>query len=501
MRGTARAAGAAPAAASGRRPCRALCRRLLGTVLLLAATAAPAASPGEGADPIAPVILSITGLLFFALLGQSLARALGQPAVLGELLIGIALGNALYFAGLDLALILREGQGALALVTEAMRNGGWDGVAGSELAAADAEAVLEVLRGPDGGTYLRILQTVDVFAAYGLIFLLFLVGLGTSARELSQTGWDAARVALLGVAAPFALGLLAVRVLQPELGWEVAVFVAATLAATSIGITARVLTDLHQDHAAEARVILGAAVLDDVLGLVLLAVVSGIVVTGGITLLGVAEIVGRSALFFVAAYYLSPPLLRLVVYLVRGLSLPEAKLFVAFLFTMVLAWSAKALGLATIVGAFTAGVLLSDRYFTYWRGRDEQDYTIRDLISPLEMVLAPVFFIFMGIQVKLETFLRLEVLLLALALTVLGMAGKLIAGWGARRGYKRAAIGVAMMPRGEVGLIFATVGKGLGVVPDALFSAIVLMVVLTTLITPVLLKRMLGSEASPAHHD
>ncbi|MFP4184414.1 MAG: cation:proton antiporter, partial [Halorhodospira sp.] len=341
----------------------------IAALVLLTAEMALAAPLREGADPIAPVILSITGLLFFALLGQSLARAAGQPAVLGELLMGILLGNALYFAGFDLALLLREGQAGLVLVADAMRDGAWSGTA--EAAGevdGDFEAVLGVLQGPNGDVYLRILQTVDIFAVYGLIFLLFLVGLGTSTRELSSTGADSARVAILGVAAPFVLGLAAVKLLQPELGWESAVFVAATLAATSIGITARVLSDLHQDHAREAQVILGAAVLDDVLGLILLAVVSGVVVTGEFTPLGLAQILGLSGLFFVAAYYLSPPLLRLVIYLVRRLSLPEAKLFVAFLFTMLLAWGAKVLGLATIVGAFTAGVLLHDGYFNYWRG-------------------------------------------------------------------------------------------------------------------------------------
>ncbi|HKJ71689.1 MAG TPA: cation:proton antiporter [Gammaproteobacteria bacterium] len=467
---------------------------------LLLAGAPACAAVGGHHDPIAPVILGVTGILFFALVGRYLARMLGQPSVLGELLIGIAMGNGLYWAGVDLALILREGQAVLTMVADAMGGESWRHAARQDLGAAAAEPVLAVLRGPAGGAYLQIAQTVDIFSRYGVIFLLFLVGLETSLPELRRSGADAIRVALAGVVAPFLLGLVTARLLLPDISLAADLFVAATLAATSIGITARVLADLQQSRSREARVILGAAVIDDVLGLVMLAIVTGIIVTGRVDPLAIGGVVGLSALFFLGVFVASPLFLRLIVRLVRHLDLAEAKLFVSFIFVMALAWFANLMGLATIVGAFAAGLILHEGYFVYWGDRDDEELTIRDLISPLQIVLAPIFFVLMGVQVKLETFLDWQVGLLALGLTAAAMIGKLVAGWAARRGFNRTAIGVAMMPRGEVGLIFASIGKSLGVITDALFSAVVLMVVVTTLVTPMLLKRLLGVRASPALH-
>jgi Kef-type K+ transport system membrane component KefB len=246
---------------------------------------------------------------------------------------------------------------------------------------------------------------------------------------------------------------------------------------------------------------LGAAVLDDILGLILLAVVSGVIVIGELSMMVVAKVLAQTALFFLLAYFGSPLFVRGMKALMRHTEPAEIKIMVSVVFAMVLAWAAKVLGLATIIGAFTAGTLLHERNFNDLGSDHEQRCTVRDLISPLKTTLAPLFFVFMGFQVKLEAFLEDGALIMALALTCVAMMGKLFAGFGARRGLNRLAIGLAMMPRGEVGLIFASVGKGLGVVPDTLFSAIVIMVVVTTLITPVLLERVIGTQASAAHHQ
>lgn len=163
-------------------------------------------------------------------------------------------------------------------------------------------------------------------------------------------------------------------------------------------------------------------------------------------------------------------------------------MFISFLFVMTLAWLANLIGLATIIGAFTAGVILHDGYFRHWGDVSQHRLSIKDLIAPLETILVPIFFVLMGIQVKLETFMNTKVILVALLLIVVAMLGKLVAGLGARHGCSRLAIGIGMMPRGEVGLIFASLGKSLGVLNDSLFSAIVIMVVVTTLVTPPLLK-------------
>ncbi len=163
-------------------------------------------------------------------------------------------------------------------------------------------------------------------------------------------------------------------------------------------------------------------------------------------------------------------------------------MFISFLFVMMLAWLANLIGLATIIGAFTAGVILHDGYFRHWGEKNEQQIRIKDLIAPLETILVPIFFVLMGIQVKLEMFLDLNVLLTALLLIAIAVVGKLVSGLGANKKCNRLAVGIGMMPRGEVGLIFASLGKSLGVISDSLFSSIVIMVVFTTLVTPPLLK-------------
>lgn len=170
-------------------------------------------------------------------------------------------------------------------------------------------------------------------------------------------------------------------------------------------------------------------------------------------------------------------------------------MFVSFLFVMVLAWLANLVGLATIIGAFAAGVILNDGYFRHWGEGEELRQPIRDLIAPLEAIMAPLFFMLMGIQVKLETFLDTTVLVMASGLLVAAIVGKLVSGIGAHRGVKRWVVGVGILPRGEVGLIFASIGKGLGVIGDALFSAVVLMVVITSVMTPPLLKWVLQRDS------
>ena len=438
-------------------------------------------------DIIAPVILGITSILFFALLGRFAARRLGQPSVLGELIIGIIIGTLGYAFSIDFIEILREGTAIFDIVGEVM-----SGHAMRE--AADAvlpnhgEHLLQILSGPHGQDYLKVAQTVDIFSRYGIIFMLFLVGLETSITELRSVGRESTLVSVIGVVVPFSLGFLVTALFLPGLALKTDLFIAATLVATSVGITARVLQDLNHQQSLSARVILGAAVIDDILGLIMLAVVTGVIVSGEFDFGHVLAIISLSLLFFVISFWLGPKFLNFAIWLVRHLDIVEAKMFISFLFVMILAWFANLIGLATIIGAFTAGVILHDGYFRHWGDATQHRLSIKDLISPLETILVPIFFVLMGIQVKLETFMDTKVVLVALLLIVVAMAGKLVSGLGAQQGCNRLAIGIGMMPRGEVGLIFASLGKSLGVLSDSLFSSIVIMVVVTTLITPPLLK-------------
>jgi len=463
-------------------------RRLFVGVILLIASGIVIAQTAGHADPIAPVILGVTGILFFAVIGRFAARNMHQPSVLGELLMGILLGNLGYWLGVDFIEVLREGPAIFEMVDLTLSGEPMQQAAIDALGNEKAPAILAILHGPGGAALTQIAHTVDVFSRYGVIFMLFLIGLETSLGELKQVGPASLRVAIIGVAMPFILGFVMARLLMPELSISVDLFVAATLGATSVGITARVLRDLGQSHSLEARVVLGAAVIDDILGLVMLAIVSGIIVSGVFDPWNAAIVIILASLFLVVAFSIGPMFLRFTIKMVRHLDIIEAKMFISFLFVMVLAWFANLVGLATIVGAFAAGVILHDAYFYHWGKIDEHQFSIRDLIAPLEVILVPIFFVLMGIQVKLETFIDMHVVLMAGGLILAAIIGKIISGIGAERKTNRLAVGVGMMPRGEVGLVFASIGKSLEVFSDELFSALVLMVIVTTLLTPPLLK-------------
>jgi Kef-type K+ transport system membrane component KefB len=439
-------------------------------------------------DPVAPVLLGVTGILLVALLGRFSARKLGLPTVLGELGMGILIGNLAYALGFDLIVILREGPAFFDTVKNLLHGEAIEEASIHALGEEKAAHIIALLRGPHGSEMVTVAQTLDVFSRYGIIFLLFMVGLRTSVDEMRQVGPESMRVALIGVLLPFTLGFISSWLLIPDISLHTSLFLGAALGATSVAITVMVLRELHMDNTKIARIILGAAVLDDILGLLLLAIVSGIVVTGGIDATQILVVIAMTTVFLVGAVVLGPILLKFIIGLVRHLDIGEAKLFISFLFVMALAWLANLAGLATIVGAFTAGLIMQDAYFHHWGPEREHTICIKDLIMPIEAILVPIFFVLMGIQVKLETFMSTQVLVLSAGLLVAAIAGKLLAGLGAARGSNRWAVGIGMLPRGEVGLIFAAIGKSLGVIDDALFSAIVLMVVLTTLLAPPLLK-------------
>ena len=447
-------------------------------------------------DPIAPVILGVTSILFVALLGRFAARKFGLPSVLGELLMGILIGNIAFYYHFDLITVLREGSAIFETTGNLLRGDNLELACLNAVGVSCAMPVLDKLRGPHGNEVLQVAHAVDVFSRYGVIFLLFLVGLETSVSEMRKVGPDSSRVAVIGVLLPFFLGLVVSMLLVKNIEFHTSLFLGATLAATSVGISAMVLQEMKMENSEIARIILGAAVIDDVLGLLMLAIVSGIVVTGSVDLVNIAFTIVTACLFLVIAIMAGPHFIRFVVKLFNRLDLVEAKMFVSYLFVMLLAWMANLSGLATIIGAFTAGLILQDTYFDHWNHKFKTPLSVKDLIMPLEVILVPIFFVLMGIQVKLETFLQPDVILLASGLLVAAIVGKVVAGYGARCINNRLAIGIGMMPRGEVGLIFASMGKTLGVMSDALFSAVVLMVIVTTLISPPLLKMTLKNAAS-----
>jgi len=309
-------------------------------------------------------------------------------------------------------------------------------------------------------------------------------------------------VALLGVVAPFALGWGVGAWFLPGGGTLAHAFLGAALAATSIGITARVLRDLGRSGSVEARIVLGAAVLDDILGLVILAVVVGAAQAaddGGTLSLGrVALTVVKAGGFLVGGIVVGVVGARRAILASARLRSEGALLAVGLAWCFLLAWLAHVVGLAPIVGAFAAGLVLEEGNYQEFARRGER--TLPELVHPLASFLVPIFFVTTGMRIDLADFTHPSTLVFALVLTVVAIAGKQAAALGVvARGQpiNRVAVGIGMIPRGEVGLIFANVGAALTVhgrplVAPATFSALVIMVMITTVITPPLLKKSLG---------
>lgn len=439
-------------------------------------------------DPLSPVVLAATVILFFALIGRFLSLTFGQPPVLGELFVGVALGNLASFFDYELVMLLREGPQLFDTINLVFDGMSVEQAAQHALEDGVVNPAWALIVGPNGAELMQVAHVVDVFARYGVLFLLFYVGLDTSLRELREVGTESAAVAVSGVVAPFGLGLLAMSFLVPDVAWNAHLFVAATLAATSVGITAAVIEELGRQHSHEARVILGAAVIDDVLALILLAIIASMIQSGSLAFGDALAVIFQALAFLVGVVAVGPAVLRTFISAASKLEIMEAKLFVSIIFAMSAAWVADLVGLAPIVGAFAGGVVLSDRYFEKWEGSDRKHYQLKDLIFPLETMLVPFFFVLMGIQVKLERFMDWHVIRMALILLAVAIAGKLVTALFVRRGTRRWTVGIGMVPRGEVGLVFAAVGQSLGVIDGTMFSAIVLMVIVTTLIVPPLLK-------------
>ena len=405
-------------------------------------------------NELAPVLLALAVILAAAKLGGDVSERIGQPAVLGELIVGVLVGN-LPLLGVD-----------------------W-----FQFIAANA--------------------TIGVLAQLGAVILLFEVGLESTLRDMLQVGARSLVVAALGVVAPWALGWWVGALLLPEHSVYVHAFLGAVLTATSVGITARVLKDLGHAQSPEARIILGAAVIDDVLGLVVLAVVAAVIAAAdsgaALSYGALALVFGKALLFLFGALSLgvvfSPRLFSFASRL-RGRGVLLAT---ALVFCFTLSWLASVIGLAPIVGAYAAGLILEDLHYRDFAKEERQ---LEDLIRPISSFLVPVFFVLMGMRVDLSAFMRPEILGLAAVLTVAAVLGKQACALGALGGrLDWLSIGIGMIPRGEVGLIFANIGltlvvRGEHIIDAATYSAVVIMVMLTTLITPPALKWSLNRRKS-----
>jgi Kef-type K+ transport system membrane component KefB len=338
---------------------------------------------------------------------------------------------------------------------------------------------------------------LNTLAEIGAILLLFEVGVESDLLQLLAVGWSSLIVATLGVTAPMILGYFASAWLMPSANWMTHLFVGGVLTATSVGITARVLKDLGTSTTKEARIILGAAVADDVMGLVVMAVVSGLAAaaakgTGSIGVMATGIIVAKAAGFLAAAVFAGRFFSQRVFNWAANLEVRGTLLAVCICFCFLMSSLASLAGLAPIVGAFCAGVVLDEVHYKPFLKRGERK--VEELLFPITTLVVPVFFVMMGLRVDLRGFTDTTVLGFAALITFVAVIGKQICGFGVLdKTVDRLVIGVGMIPRGEVGLIFAGLGaslmlNGQAVLPPAIFSALVLMVILTTLFTPPLLK-------------
>jgi Kef-type K+ transport system membrane component KefB len=428
-----------------------------------ASSAAPAETSGGSAaghslDPL--VLVGVAVILIVAKVGGELFERAGQPAVLGELIGGIMVGN-------------------LALV---------------------------------GLPWAESLKTNEVIAALaeiGVILLLFEVGLESDLGEMMEVGWSSLLVAVAGVIAPFFLGWGVAAYFIPDESRLGHIFIAAVLCATSVGITARVLKDMRKLVTREARIILGAAVIDDVLGLLILAVIAGAIKAAGsgasLSMFEVGMIAAKAIIFLVGAFLVGH---YVVPHILRGAGRFESRgvlLTISISFCFLLAWAAALVELAPIVGAFAAGLVLDEVHFH--SARERKEVNLNNLLAPVTSLLVPIFFVLMGLKVDLRAFARVELLGFALLLTLAAIIGKQVCSLVViERGINRLAIGLGMIPRGEVGLIFAGIGTMLmlpnasgasaPVINQATFGAVVIMVIITTLVTPPVLKWAMSRKRS-----
>ena len=397
---------------------------------------------------IPSLFLVLAAILVAAKLLGELAERFGQPAVLGELIAGVLLGGS----------------------------------------------VLGIV--PTQGTEGDI---IHLLAELGVVLLLFEIGLETDLKEMFRVGPASLAVAAVGVVLPFALGFAYWAYLPHAASGGAsdltvsAIFIGATLTATSVGITARVLSDLGQMRTQEAKIIIGAAIIDDVLGLVILTVVSGLAAGASVEALGILRVFAVAVGFLVVAVlvgrFAAPKLFDLVV----RMRVRYVLLVFAIAFALGLAATAALVGSALIIGAFAAGVILS--------GTNQFD-TIEHEVRPVASIFTPIFFVSVGASVNLGLLNPARegaagILGIAAVLTALAMVGKLAAGWAAPWvKFRRLVVGVGMVPRGEVGLIFADMGRRAGVLDEAVFGAVLLTVMATTFVAPPALKTLFGPSSS-----
>jgi Kef-type K+ transport system membrane component KefB len=419
------------------------------------------------------VLLSLVVIYLASKLGGELAKRLDFPPVLGELVAGVIVG----VSALHLLMFPESGAEATDSVIMTIVN---------LISGISPEAASQVFEAQG--------EVISVLAELGVIILLFEIGLESDLRQLKEVGYQATIVACVGVVVPFIAGTVGLMTLF-HVAAIPAIFAGAALTATSIGITSKVLSELGQLKSKEGQIIVGAAVIDDVLGIIVLAVVASLAKTGEIDVGNVIYLIVSATVFLIGAILLGNFFNQSFVSVVDKLQTRGNIVVPAFIFAFFMAFLGNAIHLEAILGAFAAGLVLdeTDRR----RELDEQ-------VKPIADLLVPIFFVTVGARADLSV-LNPAVpdnragLLIATFLIVVAIVGKVVTGWAAfgQPGINRLAIGVGMVPRGEVGLVFAGIGSASGVLSKPLEAAIIIMVILTTFAAPPFLRLAFGNSEEP----
>jgi len=355
------------------------------------------------------------------------------------------------------------------------------------LPAVLGEILAGVLIGPYGARLVVPTDAIYAIAGIGAIFLLFTVGLETQPKDLISVGRTSLYVALAGIAMPVLFGF-GYMMLRHHPAHE-AIFVAAAMAATSVGITARVLGDMHVLQTVAARIVLGAAVFDDVLGMILLSIVVGVVSSAGLAwaqlLITAIEAIG----FALVMMFYAPRVVKRMEPGLERMSTQDAPLIIALAICLGLSYAAVKIGMAAIIGAFFAGLAFAE-YSPRWN--------LRARVFSINEFLAPFFFFSMGARLNMKVFDR-KLIVSAIVISVLAIFSKLV-GCGLpvlRSGWKTAVkVGVGMVPRGEVGLIVALVGLQMNIVSESAYAVVIFMTGVTTLVAPPIMKIVFRDEVT-----
>jgi Kef-type K+ transport system membrane component KefB len=410
------------------------------------------------------VLLSLVVIYLASKIGAEISQRFNLPPVLGELVGGVIVGIS------ALHLVIFADSGLAASDSGIMSVLQW-------IYRASPAAIGSVLESQS--------EIISVLAELGVIILLFEIGLESDLRQLKEVGVQAVVVACVGVAAPFAAGTIGLMTIF-HVSAIPAIFAGAALTATSIGITSKVLSEIGQLKSKEGQIIVGAAIIDDVLGIIVLAVVASLAKTGEIDVTNVIYLIVSATVFLIGSILLGGFFNKSFVAVVGILKTRGSIILPAFIFAFFMAFLGNAIHLEAILGAFAAGLVLDET-----DARNELD----ELIKPVADLLVPIFFVTVGARADLGVLnpaipANRDGLLIAVFLISIAIVGKLITGWVVfgQPGINRLAIGVGMIPRGEVGLVFAGIGSASGAIDKPLEVAIILMVIITTFLAPPFLR-------------